>query len=112
VNLPLLDGDQDRPIELVLAFTGFRVSSVVTLMRTCLEPWSDASHICATPTSRAAVRRCCRFRPCSPSSLDATKLTCRRLPSDGVAVSLTGARGTKRGAFHINPSTVANVIER
>jgi integrase len=39
-KLALLD-EPDRTIVLVLAFTGFRVSSVVTLMRRCLELGSD-----------------------------------------------------------------------
>jgi site-specific recombinase XerD len=40
-KVALLDREQDRTIVLVLAFTGFRVSSVVTLMRKCLELGSD-----------------------------------------------------------------------
>jgi integrase len=39
-NLVLLD-DRDRTIVLVLAFTGFRVSSVVTLTRDCIDVGSD-----------------------------------------------------------------------
>ena len=39
-NLALLD-ERDRTLVLVLAFTGFRVSSVVTLMRDALELGSD-----------------------------------------------------------------------
>ena len=39
-NLAVLD-ERDRTLVLVLAWTGFRVSSVVTLMRDCLELGSD-----------------------------------------------------------------------
>ena len=45
-NLALLD-ERDRTIVLVLAFTGFRVSSVVTLMRDCLELGSDGTPVSA-----------------------------------------------------------------
>ena len=61
-------GEQDRTIVLVLAFTGFRVSSVVTLMRKCLSWGLTATRICATSTSRPSARRCCRSRRCSPIS--------------------------------------------
>ena len=44
-NLALLD-ERDRTLVLVLAFTGFRVSSVVTLMRDALEHGPDQHPIC------------------------------------------------------------------
>ena len=73
-NLALLT-ERDRTLVLVLAFTGFRVSSVVTLMRAALEQDPTAIRICATSTSRQAGRRCCRSRLCWRSSSVVTRRT-------------------------------------
>ena len=71
-NLALVDDEQHRTVALLLAFTGFRVSSVVTLTRDAREG-PTASRICATSTSRPSARRCCRSRRRSRSSSSARR---------------------------------------
>ena len=112
-NLALLDSEQDRAIVLVLAFTGFRVSSVVTLMRNCLELGSDGH-----PYLRYFNVKGSREAMLPIPSLLAEQLRRQeghladRYPGTEWLFPSPVHRGAKRGAFHINPSTVANVIER
>jgi hypothetical protein len=75
-NLARLD-ERDRTLVLVLAFTGLRVSSVVTLMRDALQHGPTSIPTCATSTSSRAARRCCRSRRCSPGSSSAWRATWR-----------------------------------
>ena len=111
-NLALLD-ERDRTIVLVLAFCGFRVSSVVTLMRNCLELGSDAH-----PYLRYFNVKGSREAMLPIPPLLAEQLRCHedylaeRYPATEWLFPSPVHRGAKRGAFHINPSTVANVIER
>ena len=112
-NLALLD-ERDRTIVLVLAFTGFRVSSVVTLMRDCagvrvrrapvsalFQRQGQARGDAADP---AAARRAAR----APGGVSG-----RALPASTEWLFPSRLRrGAKRGAFHIDPETVNLVIER
>jgi site-specific recombinase XerD len=51
-NLALLRYEHHRTVVLLLAYTGFRVSSIVTLTRGPLAPALTASRTCGTSTSR------------------------------------------------------------
>src|SRR5205823_4475700 len=87
-NLALL-GVRDRTLALVLAFTGFRVSSVVTLMRDALEHGPDGH-----PYLRYFNLKCSR-EAMLPIPFVARRAACaargspgRVLPADEVAVPL------------------------
>jgi hypothetical protein len=68
-----LPGERDRT--LVLAFTGFRVSSVVTLMRDALERGPDGHPYLRYFNLKSKREASCRSRRCSPSSWSATRFT-------------------------------------
>jgi site-specific recombinase XerD/ferredoxin len=111
-NLARLD-ERDRTLVLVLAFTGLRVSSVVTLMRDALEHGPDKH-----PYLRYVNVKSSREALLPIPSLLAGQL--KRLesylaewfPQTKWLFPSAVHRSATRGAFHINPSTVANVIDR
>jgi site-specific recombinase XerD/ferredoxin len=111
-NLALLS-ERDRTLALVLAFTGFRVSSVVTLMRDALERGPD-SH----PYLRYFNLKCSREAMLPIPVLLAEQLArheahlAERFSQTKWLFPSTMHRSAVRGAFHINPSTVAKTIER
>jgi integrase len=90
-NLALLD-ERDRTLVLVLAFTGFRVSSVVTLMRDALESGPDGHpyvryfNLKASREANAADPAATRRPARAPRGASD-----RVVPADEVAVSLAGA---------------------
>ena len=98
---------------LVLAFTGFRVSSVVTLMRDALELGPDGHPYLRYFNVKASREAMLPIPPLLAGQLERQEAYLAEwFPDDGVAVSLAVHRSAERGAFHINPSSVANVIER
>jgi integrase/ferredoxin len=111
-NLSLL-GERDRTLVLVLAFTGFRVSSVVTLRRGCLELGSDGHPYLRYFNVKASREAMLPIPPLLSQQLERHELfLAERHPQTEWLFPSPVHRGAKRGAFHINPSTVANVIER
>ncbi len=111
-NLALLS-ERDRTLALVLAFCGFRVSSVVTLMRDALERGPDGH-----PYLRYFNLKCSReamlpIPPVLAEQLDRHEghLT-ECFPQTTWLFPSPVHRRATRGAFHISPSSVANAIER
>lgn len=106
-------GEQDRTIVLVLAFTGFRVSSVVTLMRKCLELGSDGHPYLRYFNVKAKREAMLPIPPLLADQLTRHEaFLVERYPDTEWLFPSRLRRGAKRGAFHIHPSSVANTIER
>ncbi|HUO72473.1 MAG TPA: tyrosine-type recombinase/integrase [Solirubrobacteraceae bacterium] len=106
-------GEQDRTIVLVLAFTGFSVSSVVTLMRKCLELGSDGHPYLRYFNVKAKREAMLPIPPLLAEQLNRQEaFLAERYPDTEWLLPSRLRRGAKRGAFHIHPSSVANTIER
>jgi integrase len=111
-NLAVLD-ERDRTIVMVLAFTGFRVSSVVTLMRDCLELGSDGHPYVRYFNVKGSREAMLPIPPLLAEQLGRQQaLLAVRFPDTEWLFPSRLHRGAKRGAVHINPSTVSLVIER
>ena len=111
-NLVLLD-ERDRTVVLVLAFTGFRVSSVVTLMRDCLELGSDGHPYLRYVNVKASGEAMLPIPPLLAQQLRRQHaFLAERFPETEWLFPSRLRRGAKRGAFHIDPGTVNLVIER
>ena len=111
-NLAVL-GERDRTIVLVLAFCGFRVSSVVTLRRDCLELGSDGHPYLRYFNVKGSREAMLPIPPLLAEQLRHHEdYLAERYPATEWLFPSPVHRGAKRGVFHINPSTVANVIER
>ena len=111
-NLALLD-QRDRTIVLVLAFTGFRVSSVVTLMRGCVELGSDRHPYLRYVNVKASREAMLPIPPLLAEQLKRQEAhLAERFPQTEWLFPSRLRRGAKRGAFHIDPGTVNLVVER
>jgi integrase len=111
-NLALLD-ERDRTLVLVLAWTGFRVSSVVTLMRDCVELGSDGHPYLRYFNVKGGREAMLPIPPLLAEQLGRQRASlAERFPDTEWLFPSRLHRGAKRGAFHINPSTVRLVIER
>ena len=111
-NLALLD-ERDRTLVLVLAWTGFRVSSVVMLMRDCLEVGSDGHPYLRYFNVKASREAMLPIPPLLAEQLGRQQaFLAERFPDSEWLFPSRLHRGAKRGACHINPSTVKLVIER
>lgn len=111
-NMALLD-ERDRTLVLVLAFCGFRVSSVVTLMRDALEHGPDTH-----PYLRYMNMKLSREAMLPIPLLLADQLERHEryladwFPQTKWLFPSPVHRSAVRGAFHVSPSLVAKVIER
>ena len=111
-NLALLD-ERDRTIVLVLAYTGFRVSSVVTLMRECLELGSDGHPYLRYVNVKAGREAMLPIPPLLAEQVKRQQaLLSERFPQTEWLFPSRVRRGAKRGAFHIDGGTVNLVVER
>jgi site-specific recombinase XerD len=111
-NLALLD-ERDRTLVLVLAWTGFRVSSVVTLMRDCVEVGSDGHPYLRYFNVKGSREAMLPIPPLLAEQLGRQQaFLAVRFPDTEWMFPSRLHRGAKRGAFHINPRTVKLVIER
>jgi integrase/ferredoxin len=111
-KLALLD-ERDRAIVLVLAFCGFRVSSVVTLMRDCLELGSDGHPYLRYFNVKASREAMLPIPPLLAEQLRRHQAElAERFPETEWLFPSRLRRGGKRGAFHIDPGTVKLVVER
>ena len=111
-KLALLD-ERDRTLVLVLAFTGFRVSSVVTLMRNCLELGSDGHPYLRYFNVKASREAMLPIPPLLAEQLKRQEaFLAERFPQTEWLFPSRLRRGAKRGAFHIDPGTVNLVVER
>ena len=97
---------------LVLAFTGFRVSSVVTLMRGCLELGSDGHPYLRYFNVKASREAMLPIPPLLAEQLSARGFLAERFPDTEWLFPSRLRRGPKRGAFHIDPATINLVVER
>lgn len=110
-NLALLS-ERDRTLVLVLAFTGFRVSTVVTLLRDALERGPD-SHPYLRYFNVKAKRDA--MLPIPALLADQLKRHEEQLAERFAQTKWlfpSPVHRTARGAFHVNPSTVSNAIAR
>ena len=111
-NLALLD-DRDRTVVLVLAFTGFRVSSVVTLTRECVEVGSDGHPYLRYFNVKGSREAMLPIPPLLAEQLRRQQAFLEEnFPDTEWLFPSRLRRGAKRGVVHINPSTVRLVIER
>jgi integrase/ferredoxin len=111
-NLALLD-DRDRTLVLVLAFTGFRVSSVVTLTRQCVEVGSDGHPYLRYFNVKGSREAMLPIPPLLAEQLRRQQAFLEEnFPDTEWLFPSRLRRGAKRGVVHINPSTVRLVIER
>ena len=111
-NLALLD-DRDRTLVLVLAFTGFRVSSVVTLTRECVEVGSDGHPYLRYFNVKGSREAMLPIPPLLAEQLRRQQASLEENFPDTEWLFPSRLRhGAKRGVVHINPSTVRLVIER
>jgi integrase len=111
-NLALLD-ERDRTIVLVLAFSGFRVSSVVTLTRDCVELGSDGHPYLRYFNVKGSREAMLPIPPLLAEQLGRQQaFLAERFPDTGWLFPSRLRRGAKRGAFHIDPGTVNLVVER
>ena len=102
-NLALLD-ERDRTLVLVLAFTGFRVSSVVTLMRDCVELGSDGHPYLRYFNVKGSREAMLPIPPLLAEQLERQEaFLAERFPDTEWLFPSRLHRGAKRGAFHINP---------
>jgi integrase len=112
VNLAVLD-ERDRTIVLVLAFTGFRVSSVVTLTRDCIEVGSDGHPYLRYFNVKGSREAMLPIPPLLADQLRRQQaFLAERFPDTEWLFPSLLHRGAQRGVVHINPSTVSLVIER
>jgi integrase/ferredoxin len=111
-NLALLD-DRDRTIVLVLAFTGFRVSSVVTLTRDCVEVGSDGHPYLRYFNVKGSREAMLPIPPLLAEQIHRQQASLGERFADSEWLFPSRLhRGAKRGVVHINPSTVRLVIDR
>lgn len=112
VNLALLE-ERDRTLVLVLAFTGFRVSSVVTLMRDALEHGPDRHPYLRYFNVKSSREAMLPIPPILAAQLARHETHLADwFPQTKWLFPSPVHRSATRGAFHIDPSTVANVIGR
>jgi integrase len=112
VNLAVLD-ERDRTIVLVLVFTGFRVSSVVTLTRDCIEVGSDGHPYLRYFNVKGSREAMLPIPPLLADQLRRQQaFLAERFPDTEWLFPSLLHRGAQRGVVHINPSTVSLVIER
>ncbi len=111
-NLAVLD-ERDRTLVLVLAFTGFRVSSVVTLTRDCVEVGSDGHPYLRYFNVKGSREAMLPIPPLLADQLRRQQaFLAERFPDAEWLFPSRLHRGANRGVVHINPSTVSLVIER
>ena len=111
-NLVLLE-ERDRTLVLVLAFTGFRVSSVVTLMRDALESGPDGHPYLRYFNLKASREAMLPIPPLLAAQLERHEHHLAGwFPQTKWLFPSPVHRSAVRGSFHINPSTVAHVIQR
>ena len=115
-NLALLDDEQHRTVVLLLAFTGFRVSSVVTLARDALELGPDGHPYLRYFNVKAKRQAMLPIAPALSEQLERQEeLLAERYP-EGTEWLLPspppGRRNGKGGAFHVSRRTINGIVKR
>ncbi|HEX7452594.1 MAG TPA: hypothetical protein VF294_09930, partial [Polyangiaceae bacterium] len=109
-NLALLDDEQNRTVVSLLAFTGFRVSSVVTRTRDARELGPDGQPYLRYVNIKAKRQAMLPIAPALSEQLERQEaLLAERYP-EGTGWLLpsppSGQRNGKGGAFHLLPVTI------
>ena len=105
-NLALLD-ERDRTLVLVLAFTGFRVSSVVTLMRDALEHGPDGHPYLRYVNVKSSREAMLPIPPLLAGQLERhERYLADWFPQTKWLFPSPVHRSAMRGAFHVSPSMV------
>jgi hypothetical protein len=105
--------ERDRTLVLVLAFTGFRVSSVVTLMRDALEHGPDQHPYLRYVNVKLSREALLPIPPLLAGQLERhEKHLADWFPQTKWLFPSPMHRSAARGTFHVSPSLVANVIKR
>jgi integrase/ferredoxin len=115
-NLALLDDEQHRTVALLLAFTGFRVSSVVTLRRDAREFAPDGHPYLRYFNIKAKREAMLPIAPALSEQLERQEaLLAERYP-EGTGWLLPspppGQRNGRGGAFHLLPVTIRKIVKR
>jgi integrase len=115
-NLALLDDEQHRTIVLLLAFTGLRVSSVVTLARDARELGPDGQAYLRYFNIKAKREAMLPIAPALSDQLERQEaLLGERYPEETkwlLPSPPSGERNGKGGAFHISPATINLIVKR
>jgi integrase len=115
-NLALLDDEQHRTVVLLLAFTGFRVSSVVTLTRDARELGPDGHPYLRYFNIKAKRQAMLPIAPALSEQLERQEaLLAERYPegTDWLLPSPpSGRRNGKGGAFHVSPRAINGIVKR
>ena len=105
-NLALLE-ERDRTLVLVLAFTGFRVSSVVTLMRDALEHGPDKHPYLRYMNVKSSREAMLPIPPLLAEQLERHEAYLAEwFPQTEWLFPSPMHRSAMRGAFHVSPSLV------
>jgi len=112
----LLDDEQNRTVVSLLAFTGFRVSSVVTLTRDARELGPDGQPYLRYVNIEAKRQAMLPIAPALSEQLERQEaLLAERYP-EGTGWLLpsppSGQRNGKGGAFHLLPVTIRKMVKR
>jgi integrase len=114
-NIALLDHEQHRTIVLLLAYTGFRVSSVVTLARDARELGPDGQPYLRYWNIKAKRQAMLPIAPELSDQLDRNEAFLVDAYPEGTEWLLPspppGCHNGKGGAFHISPRTVRRIVE-
>lgn len=111
-RLARLRTEQHRTVMLVLAFTGFRVSSVATLPRDCLHTGPDGHPYLRYWNIKAKREAMLPIPEQLREQLGRQHEYIRDVHPDGTAWLLPSPPGHKGGAFHIGGSTVNGIVKR
>jgi integrase len=115
-NLALLDDEQHRTIVLLLAFTGLRVSSVVTLARDARELGPDGQAYLRYFNIKAKREAMLPIAPALSDQLERQEAwLAERYPEETgwlLPSPPLGKRNGKGGVFHISPATVNLIVKR
>jgi integrase len=115
-NLALLDDEQHRTVVLLLAFTGFRVSSLVTLTRDARELGPDGHPYLRYFNIKAKRQAMLPIAPALSEQLERQEaLLAERYPegTDWLLPSPpSGRRNGKGGAFHVSPRAINGIVKR
>ncbi|MBA3746944.1 MAG: site-specific integrase [Solirubrobacterales bacterium] len=115
-NVALLDDEQHRTIVLLLAFTGFRVSSIVTLARDTLQVGPDGHPYLRYDNIKSKREAMLPVPAQLAEQLERQEIHLRERYADATDWLLpsppNGRRNGKGGAFHISPSALRKVVKR
>lgn len=114
-NLVVLESELRRTVVLVLAFTGFRVSSVVTLLRDARTIGSDGHPYLRYWNIKAKRQAALPIAPVLSEQLDRHETFLRERYPDGtdwlIPSPPVGERHGKGGGYHLSHSAVQRIVK-